>query len=90
MHGSRRQVMIGRSAEHSLTAERVAASSTRFLPAANAETALATWLGVAGREVRLDRLRVMDVRTPHPSTTSSLLTRQWVPPRRRAALAQTP
>ncbi|MER8039018.1 SDR family NAD(P)-dependent oxidoreductase [Streptomyces hydrogenans] len=35
---------------------------------AAAKTALATWLGVVGREVRRDRIGVMDVRMPHLDT----------------------
>ncbi|MFD8641246.1 SDR family NAD(P)-dependent oxidoreductase [Streptomyces zaomyceticus] len=35
---------------------------------AAAKTALAAWLGVAGREVRRDRITVMDVRMPHLDT----------------------
>ncbi|MFF8835827.1 SDR family NAD(P)-dependent oxidoreductase [Streptomyces sp. NPDC015130] len=36
---------------------------------AAAKTALATWLGVAGREARRARLEVMDVRMPHLDTS---------------------
>ncbi|MFI9296699.1 SDR family NAD(P)-dependent oxidoreductase [Streptomyces gardneri] len=35
---------------------------------AAAKAALATWLGVAGREARRDRLKVLDVRMPHLDT----------------------
>ncbi|MFF0483780.1 SDR family NAD(P)-dependent oxidoreductase [Streptomyces sp. NPDC004435] len=35
---------------------------------AAAKSALAAWLGVAGREVRRDRLTVLDVRMPHLDT----------------------